>query len=141
MKLGIGARVNLSIFLCTTFTTILLSFYFYTNLVSNNNLQIKSTLEYVVQLVPYALNKEYMLKLTKDSYKSPEYYNEWIKVSRISKVFNLNIYLLMRDNENNYIFIFDSLDSPLVKVELINNKKYISSENWWSYPPKSDSLL
>jgi len=140
MKLGIGARVNLSIFLCTTFTTILLSFYFYTNLVSNNNLQIKTTIEYVVQLVPYALNKEYILKLTKDSNKSPEYYNEWLKVSRISKVFNLNIYILMKDNENNYIFIFDSHDNPLVKVDIINNKKYISSESWVE-PSKRISFL
>ena len=140
MKLGIGARVNLSIFLCTTFTTILLSFYFYTNLVSNNNLQIKSTLEYVVQLVPLSLNREYILKLTKDSFKSPEYYNEWVKLSSISKVFNLNIYILLKNNENDYIFIFDSLDSPLMKVELINNKKYISSEKWVE-PSKRISMI
>jgi signal transduction histidine kinase len=140
MKLGIGARVNLSIFLCTTFTTILLSFYFYTNLVSNNNLQIKSTIEYVIKLIPLYLNKEYILKLTKDSHKSPDYYTEWLKINHISRVFNINIYILMKDINNNYIFIYDALDNPLIKVDIINNKKYISSENWVE-PSKRISMV
>jgi signal transduction histidine kinase len=46
----------------------------------------------------------------------------------------------MKDNENNYIFIFDSHDNPLVKVDIINNKKYISSESWVE-PSKRISFL
>jgi signal transduction histidine kinase len=46
----------------------------------------------------------------------------------------------LKNKENDYIFIFDSLDSPLVKVELINNKKYISSENWVE-PSKKISMV
>ncbi len=130
MKLGITVIVNLSIFIGTTLTTCILALYFYNNLILSHNTHIQTTIRTILEIVPLIIDLEYMKTLKKDSNKTKKYYSEWIKLKKVDIIFDLNIFILTKSKNEEFIFLYDTQDNPQWKVDKIENKNYISTQDW-----------
>jgi signal transduction histidine kinase len=130
MKLGITVGVNLSIFIGTTLTTALLALYFYNNLLLSHTNQIQNTIRTILEIVPFIIDKEYITTLKKDSNKSKKYFLEWLKLKEVDNIYGLNIFILTKKEDDEFIFLYDTVDNPIWKGSKIDNNNYISSEDW-----------